>query len=257
MRKKRWIRLLSLVTAIGLIVALPGVAWGQTDEGTTDRPAAGVDEVRSPEDAFHRVKARALEEIDKRLAAIGRWTVFVENNEQVSRDHQARLLADLSEAERGLTALRQDIEDAETLAELMELVPKIVTDYYVFALLGPKVHLVVGADTMLAVAERFEEVADHIQSAIDRAKEAGFDVSAAEEALAEMRDHVAAAEGLAEPVPNEVLKLQPKDMPGAVEDLRAAHGDLVQGREELRAAREKAREAIEALRDAIGGRAAA
>lgn len=244
MKRTITMRIAAIGTVVGLLTAVPGVALAQTD--------TEVDQGTEHRDTFDRIKQRALAAIDERLDAIARWTSTVEGGEVLSRDHQARLLADLSAAERGLAALADDIEAAETYSELGELVPKIVEDYWVFALLGPKVHLVIAANVLSGAAERFETAAAAIQDAVDRAGEAGFDVAEAQQALDRMQTHITAALTLAGPVPNNVLNLQPKDMPEAAEQLRAAHVDLVSAREELRAARQAGHEALQALREASG-----
>ena len=106
---------------------------------------------------------------------------------------------------------------------------------------------------MTHVAGRFDETAESIQAAIDRAEEAGFDVTEAQDALDRMSAHLAAAALLIDPVPRNVLALQPVDMPEGGDLLRSAHADLKSGGHELRAAREAARRAVEALRDILNG----
>jgi len=240
-------RIVAVATVSALLIALPGTAFAQTEP--VESTATETDRASS----FDQLKRRALAAIDIRLDAIARWTELIETNEQLTPDHQARLLAELSAASRGLAALAAEIQAAKTYSELGGMVPKIVEDYWVFALLGPKVHLVIAADVMTHITGRFDEMAAAIQEAVDRVEEAGFDAEAAQVALDRMRAHLAAASTLIEPVPGAVLGLQPIDMPEAGEQLRVAHADLKSAAEELRAARQAGREAVEAIKDAIGG----
>ena len=238
-------RLAAVVTMSALLVAVPGTAFAQTEPvessvADADRP-----------DTIDQLKRRALEAIEKRLEAITRWTGTVETNEQLDPDHRARLLADLGATSRGLNSLADDIEAATTYSELGRLIPKIVEDYWVFALLGPKVHLVIAADVMADINDRFDEVAASIQEAIDRLEEAGFDPTAAQAALDRMQAHLVAASTLIGPVPGTVLALRPADMPEAGADLRIARADLESAAEELRAAQQAAHKAVEAITDAI------
>lgn len=240
-------RLAAVMTVSALLLAVPGTALAQTEPVESAVP--GVDRTLT----IDQLKRRALEAIEKRLDAIARWTETVETNEHLDADHRARLLADLSATTRGLNSLADDIEAATTYSELGRLIPKIVEDYWVFALLGPKVHLVITADVMSDVHNRFEDVAGSIQDAIDRLAEAGYDPTAAQAALDRMEAQLGTASTLYEPIPGTVLSLRPADMPDASAVLRQARADLEAAAEALRAARSAAHEAVKAIRDAIGG----
>ena len=240
-------RLAAVVTISAVLVAVPGAAFGQTEP--VERSIAEADRSQT----IDQLKRRALEAIDKRLDAIARWTETVEANDHLDADHRARLLADLSATSRGLDSLADDIEAATTYSELGRLIPKIVEDYWVFALLGPKVHLVIAADTMADINDRFEDAAASIQEAIDRLDEAGYDPAAAQVALDRMQAHLVAASTLIGPIPGAVLSLRPADMPEASAELRNARADLESAADELRAARKAGHEAVKAIKDAING----
>ena len=238
-------RFAAVATTVAMLMAIPGIALAQAEPAETR-----TTETERPEN-LDNLKRRALAAIEKRLEAMDRWEEKVENNQHLTADHQAVLQTELNEAARGLSALAADIEAATSYSELGGLVPKIVEDYWVFALLRPQVHLVIAADHMTDITDRFEEAGASIQAAIDRAEEAGFVVGDARIALDRMSAHLGAASLLIDPVPRTVLAIQPADMPEAREQLRSAHGDLKSAREELRSARQAAHEAVKALRDAI------
>ena len=240
-------RVAAVATTVAMLMAIPGAAFAQTEPTETR-----TSETERPE-SLDRLKRRALQAIDKRLETITRWIEKVDNNEYLSADHQAALRTELEAATRGLTALAEGIEEADSYSELGGLIPKIVEDYWVFALLGPKVHLVIGADHLIYITGRFDETAVTIHSAIDRAAGAGFDVADAQAALDRMSVHLAAASLLIDPVAGSILVLQAADMPEARDQLRSAHADLKSGRQELRAARKSAHEAVSAFRDVING----
>jgi len=238
-------RLVALITISAMLLAVPGTALAQTEP--VESTAVEIDRSGT----FDQLKRRALEAIDERLDAIARWTERVEASEHLDADHRARLLAELSATTRGLKALAADIEAATTFLELGGLIPKIVEDYWVFAMLGPKVHLVIAADVMAHISGRFEEVASSIQEAIDRIEEAGYDPSEAQAALDRMTAHLVAASALIGPVPGTVLSIHPADMPEAGADLRSAQAGLGSAAEELRAAHKAGHQAVEAIKDAI------
>ncbi|MDH5616785.1 MAG: hypothetical protein OEY62_09640 [Acidimicrobiia bacterium] len=232
-------------TISAMLMAMPGTAFAQTEpvDSTvteTDRSAT-----------LDGLKRRALETIDTRLDAIDRWTHRVETNEHLSDDHRSVLIAELNAAAGGLRSLAADIEAATTYSELGGLIPKIVEGYWVFALLGPKVHLVIAANVMADINDRFDEVAASTQEAIERVEAAGYDPVDARAALDRMLAHLTAASTLIDQVPGSVLHLRPADMPEAGEQLRSAQADLKSAAEELRAAQQAGRQAVEAIKDAI------
>ena len=238
-------RLAAVATVSALVLTVPGTAFAQTqplDPATVETDRAG---------AIDQTKRRALEAIDKRLDAVAGWTQRVAESEHLDAGHRATLVAELEATTRGLTALATDIEAATTLSELGALVPKIVEDYWVFALLGPKVHLVIAADAMAHIGGRLEEVSSTIQAAIDRLEEAEYDPAEAQAALDRMTAHLGVAASLIDPVPATVLGLKPADMPEASDQLRNARAELESAGEELRAAGQAGREAVEAIRKAI------
>ncbi|MFQ5947753.1 MAG: hypothetical protein ACE5KX_02690 [Acidimicrobiia bacterium] len=252
-------RLAVLALAMSLVLALPGSAMALTADGeeehTEERTEASVEERRpeeSREEIIRELKARALEAIARRLQTIDRLVSVIQANEHITEAHARALLVDLADATRGLQALAGEIEAATTLEELRELIPKIFEDYLIYELVVPKVHLVIGADTLVDIAHRFEAVAEQLQDAINRAEEAGLDVTEAQAALDEMIEHINAAKALAGPVPGKVLPLQPEDWPGVQEVLRSAHSALQGAREQLRAAAAAAHAVVEALRNAAG-----
>ncbi|MGZ5383473.1 MAG: hypothetical protein ACXWH0_05735 [Acidimicrobiia bacterium] len=245
MRRTAHQAIAAAVVTAALPMAVPGTALAQTQPVETET----IETNRVA--ALDQIKRRATEAIDARLEAIARWTNHVESNEQLSADHRATLLQELSASAGGLTDLAGEIEGATTYSELGGLTPKIVEDHWVFALLGPKVHLVIAADVTAHVTGRFDETATSIQDAIDRLEESGHDPIDARAALERMQTHLIAASTLIEPVSASVLALHPDDMPEARTRLRAARVELESARHELRAARQAGREAVQAIRDAL------
>ncbi len=222
-RSRLW--LVALVVG-GLLVALPGAAVAQTDTTTTD--TAAVDDHISDID---RIKHRALHAIDKRLHTIHRLAHLVEKSPSVTEEHATKLMRDLRGAAEGLTELARKIRAAETIEELRELVP-MIGDFKVYQVLKPKVLQVLASDHVVAVAERLRNLGEKLEMLIDRAEEAGYDVTRPRALLHRMRRNVAAAVELGGPVADKVIDLQPEDWPDPAEEL------LMEGRRRLHAAAE-------------------
>lgn len=221
--------------------------------------AAFAQEAPDPADAgseriLENLKERAVHAIEKRLDTIERVTEALVDAEHLTDDHERQLLDELSLSAAGLTELSREIEAAETVAEIWELIPKIFEDYRIYVVMVPKAHLVVVADSIAAVGDRVELVEGSLQDAIDRLKEAGFDTSEAEEALAAMTESLRQAGVLAGAVPDTVLTVEPSDWPDPAQGiLEGAHSDLRSARSHIESAIRSAHEVGRILRDLLAG----
>lgn len=246
-------RPLAAGVAVLVLAAAPGVAWAQTDDPTPDRSTDRVVDDRPLRDRdIDAVKQRIVAAIERRLDALERMSTVVAENEHISANHAAHLQNDYREAERILEDALAAVEDAETLAELREVVPQAFEETLVFALLRPKTSLVIGSHSMVAVGEHMAGFAEILQSIIDRLSERGLDMSEAQATLDAMTGHLADAEALAEPVAGNVVDLDQADWPDpAKAALEQGRTDLQGAREALRQARGEARDTILAIREAL------
>ena len=140
-------RPLTIGIALLVFAAIPGLALAQTDDtappsdrAVTDRPLDDRPE-RDRDRDLEGTKARILEAIDKRLAALDRLSEVAKENEHLTKEHEKDLQDDYKDAEKILDDAAIDVEKAETLAELREVVPAAFENTLVFALQTPKTRL--------------------------------------------------------------------------------------------------------------------
>jgi cell pole-organizing protein PopZ len=194
------------------------------------------------------VKTRAHEAINRRLETLARLAARVRDNRHLSDAHRVAL-SDLLEAQRrGLSALDEKIQ-ADTGSETLKTdVKAIVTDYRVYLLTVPKVHLVIGADTELAAAAKLDEVATRLQAKVDEAAAAGEDVAEAQRHLDAMKGKDSETRTRASGVAGAVLPLVPQDYPGNKPVLEAGQTALKAGRSALHDAGRLARQVVADLK---------
>jgi hypothetical protein len=249
-------RLTTAVLATLMLAAAPGVASAQeTSTADPEVRAQEGSEAQIERDGrwFDALQARALEAIDQRLATIAELEAAIERSDAIDPGHSGQLMGELRGSAAGLESLSGKIERAEDLAALWELVPKIFEDYRIYAVLAPKVHLVLVADSAAAIADRLEQAAGTLGTALDRLEGIGIDVTEADALLAEMQALVAAGAESAASVPDMVLGLTPADYPGSSEILRSAHSELKGAGEDLRTAGATAHEIVRFIVGALGG----
>ena len=135
------IRKLSAAALTGaLLLVAPAAAMAGTNAAPARTPAAEPGARRD----VGTVKARAHEAIARRLDTLARLASRVRDNQYVSDAHRAALGDLIAAQTRGLTALDAKIQADTDLETLKADVKSIVTDYRVYLLTVPKVHLVIG-----------------------------------------------------------------------------------------------------------------
>jgi len=156
-------------------------------------------------------KRRCLAGIDARLRTIDRLERAAGSNRTLTDAHQATIDAFLHAARDGLSALKPQVQAATDKATLTTLCKSVVTDYRIYVLRVPQVRLAIGFDASDAAAVQLTHRADRLQQAIDKAKAAGKNTSAAEAKLAEMRAAIDAAKAATAGQADALLKLTPAD----------------------------------------------
>ncbi len=189
-------------------------------------------------------------EIERRLHDLDVVHDRVLASRVMSDRHKAAVIRIIDRTTAGLVELRREIHANDTLPALIEDLRRIASDFRVYLLVIPQAHLTNAADAVVAIGKRFDTFDERASAYIERAKNAGYDTTAAEEALAAMNRHVAAAEELVDGLADAALDLTPADWNDGTAKpvLDEARRDLRAARDHLREARAAARDVIEALR---------
>ncbi len=211
-------------------------------------PTAGATVTAGPGTRALPDKSNCLAKLDERLAQVARLKSAVAGAAHLASSHASTLNSKLDGTSSGLTALRAtivaDTDRATTVADCL----KQATDYRVYSLLTPQVHLTRAADLEAFIATRVGGLTPRIQRAIDAAAAAGKDVTAAKAALADLQTKVADATSKAHGFADALLAITPASFNaghGAVDnarsaatglraDLAAIRGDVVKIRAALR-----------------------
>ncbi len=226
-------RLVTAAVGVGLVIAAPTAASAGPRRPVSTAPTeSSTDARRSIED----LRARCIAAIDVRLPALMAARAAVSDNQHVTDDHQAALLADIDETAARLRVLADLIKADTDLATMKEHCRSIFEDNRVFALVLPRGRLVVGADTASDAGAKLGDVAARLADAITAAESAGRDVAQAKLDLDMMKAGVAAAGSVAPAV----LGLTPADWNADHEVLTPARQSLRLARADLKVARDLA-----------------
>jgi hypothetical protein len=224
----------------GTLLIAPGVAGADTSTTTTPSttapattapsttaPSTTAPSTTAPAPAAtgrreFAAKAKAIAAIDRRLAWLDALTGHINGAQHLSADHKATLLDKINADRLGLRSLRAQIVADDDGPTFRQHAQQIVTDYRVYLLLTPQVHMTIVADAMDNAYERLSAVADKLAAE-------GKDVT-------ELRARIADAKAHADPVPAHVLPLVPHGYPDNKPVLDAARDDLETARADLKAA---------------------
>lgn len=230
------------VLALAIIAGLPGVAMAQSSDAGTTRSR---DTTRTFD--MEAAKARALQAIDTRLAALDAAVSRLATARYLTAEHEARLTRDLQAVSASLRALRAQIQAEDDPQQLKNLMRQIVEGHYVFAFQLPRVRLVTGSDATVGVSLRLRGLGDRLEVKILEAEQRGNDMTEARRLLEDLRGHAAAAHGIGVKAAAEVLALTVDGYPDNKPVLDRARTALRVGRDHLDKGRQDARAIIAIL----------
>ena len=228
------LRLPALVGAIALGSSLLFASAGSVGAVTTTGPAGkGVCAVEAAAvkagATVDKLRAFGNCEIDRRFATLTTLSAKITSSKVMTSAHAATLQSEISSTRAGLTELKGTI-DAETGLPALRLdITKIATQFRVYLLVVPQVHLTNASDGVVASQSKFATINTNLAARIAAAKTAGKDTTAAQTDLDAMNAADAAAVTLASPLSGELLPLTPAEYNGGTAGpvITAARADLV------------------------------
>jgi hypothetical protein len=228
MTTSRWIAAGAL--AAGLVMALPSVASAAPQVST--------------------VAQRCSNAITTRFTQIDQLKNQLASAPNVDAGHRSSLTAELTNDRSGLATLQGQITSATTLSQLVTLCPQIVSNFRVYVLETPKVHLTIAADRETAISTKLGGIATKLGTAITDAQGHGKDVGQAPTLLADLNAKVADASSQAGGGPGSILGLTPAQYNAgtAKPALESARNAVVAARGELETARSDAQQIVTILK---------
>ena len=223
---------------------LAGFAAGLVTVATVVATPASA--ARSTEDG-NRLRDRCLHAVDRRLDRLDRANERISGARRLADEHRRLLTDQLTATADSLTKLRGKIA-SESGDALKADCRSVAVDYRVFVLVLPRARLVAAGDAELKAVGRFEDVAEKLEMAIDKASDAGKDVTEERVDLASMRSYVESARDGASGIAGSILDLTPADWNDDHTVLDQARKSAIDARLDLRSAHRLAKEIRRDLR---------
>lgn len=182
--------------------------------------------------SLQAVIGRGDAEIIRRLSSLQQLATLINNATHLSATDKTTLTNEVNAEISSLTALKTKLDSEKTLTAARNDLRDIVTEYRVYALVAPKIHLIKQADDIQATDDRLTELAAKLQTRIAAEKTAGKDVSTLTTKLTDMNAQIAAAQNIVGNIESKVISLQPSDynsdhklLAGYSDQLKTAHAD--------------------------------
>ncbi|TML60300.1 MAG: hypothetical protein E6G17_10285 [Actinobacteria bacterium] len=180
--------------------------------------------------------------IERRVASLNAAVGVVQSSTFLGAD-QATLVQLLQSDVSGLQQLDQTIQADTTLQAVRADARKIFTDYRVYALMLPVVHMVRGADAITnVIVPKLDAAAAHLQDAITQQNKSNL-----QPLLDDLKTQTAAAQQLVSGLPAELEALKPADWNANHAVLQPSRDSLQSARLDLRRARQDARDIVSGL----------
>lgn len=212
-----------------------------------------VNSQNTEETRMSRMKSKANQEIDRRVNALNKLIVKINEMKKISEGDKATLVATLSTNITNLTALKAKIAADTDMATLKIDVQSITKDYRIFMLVLKKVSILAAAERMEVTADSFTTVNTALSAGIASAVTAGKDVTSMNAWLSDMNAKVADAKIQYANAKAAVINLVPDNGVQAVIDsnkaaLESARTMIKNGATDLHTAREDAKKIRSQLR---------
>jgi hypothetical protein len=202
---------------------------------TTPTPSAAAKDTTAAAQQQQRlaeIKSKGDAEISRRLTQLGNLNGLITSATRITASDRTALSAQVSSETSGLTSLKTQLDGETTVAAAITDAKSIFSDYRVYALIMPKIHLIKVADDQQVNEANLTALATKLQSRLTAAQSKGKNVTTLQTTLADLNAKVKAAQAISSSIEASVIGLQPSDynsnhavLSGDAAQLKTAHSD--------------------------------
>lgn len=192
---------------------------------------------------------RADTEINRRLISLNSIILKINALKKLTSDQKTSFLADIQNNITELTALKTKIDADTDVTTLQADVKSIISDYRIFALYVPKIHILAATEISIQTATNLNALITKLQSKIDTYEKAGKDTTTLQTEITDMRTKINIATAQAQSTANAVIQLNPAGYPENNSELQTAQQTLKTIKTDLQTARTDAQNIINDLKN--------
>lgn len=218
---------ISMATTAATTTPTPSPASSTPSAAVKDTTAAAQQQQRLAE-----IKSKGDAEISRRLTQLGNLNSLITSATRITASDRTALSAQVSSETSGLTSLKTQLDGETTMAAAITDAKSIFSDYRVYALITPKIHLIKVADDQQVNEANLMALATKLQSRLTAAQSKGKNVTTLQTTLADLNAKVKAAQAISSSIEASVIGLQPSDynsnhavLSDDAAQLKTAHSD--------------------------------
>jgi hypothetical protein len=236
-------------TALAMAAAVTPSASTTT---TTSTPATSAETAAAlkqlQQQHLAAIQSRGDAEITRRLGQLKQLGSLITATTKLTASDRSTLSSEVTIEISGLTSLETQLNGETNLTAAIADAQSIFTEYRVYALVTPKVHLIKVADDQQVNEANLAALATKLQSRLTTAETKEQDVATLTTTLADMNAKVKAAQTISSSIETGVIGLQPGDYNNNNAVLSGDGAQLQTARTDNQAAYEDAQTIIKALK---------
>jgi hypothetical protein len=178
------------------------------------------------------IKSKGDAEINRRLTSLNGLATLINAATRLTAADKTTLSGQVSTEQSGLQQLETQLNATTTLAAAITDAESIYSEYRVYALITPKIHIIKAADDQQVTETNLTNLAAKLQTRITADQTAGKNVATLQSDLNDLTIQVKNAQAISGPMEQNVIGLQPSDynsnhsvLSGDGDQLKAAHND--------------------------------
>lgn len=232
------LKLLTAPVVLSLML-LPSLAQAATTTTTTATSTTGTgSSVQSQKLA--NIINKGNEEIERRLTNLSSLSALISSTAKLTSDDKASLTSEVNYAIIGLNNLKTQLDSETSLSAAEADVNNIVTEYRVYVLINPKVHLIKVADDQQVIEAKLTALSQKLSTKVTGNTDLESQLSA-------MNNSINSAQTISSAVETNVISLQPADYNGNHAVLAGYNSQLQAARSDIEAAVASAKSIVSSL----------
>lgn len=249
MKKTQIISSIASLSTITLLLSPSAFAQYGTAAVPTARTTA---QTANQTTRITNIKTRADKEIEFRLTSLNDALSRISNAKKLSADDKTKFTGEIQTDITALTNLKTKIDADTDLTTLITDAKTIFTDYRVYAIFLPQVHMLSAIDIIGVTADNLATVSGKLQTRIQTTQSQGKDVTNLNTLLSDMNAKIADSKTQAQAAEAEIVSLTPSNFP-ATSTLQDARSKIKTASQDLKTARNDALQILQGLHALNGG----
>jgi hypothetical protein len=177
--------------------------------------------------------SKGNQEISRRLKNLTNLASLIDSATKLTASDKTTLLGEVSSTITGLNSLKTTLDNATNISQAVSDVQSIVSEYRVYVLVYPKIHLIKVADDQQAIELKLTTLASKLASRFTNHSSVNNLVTLKTD-LSDMNSQISTAQAISSSVESTVITLQPTDynanhtvLEGYNSQLQTARSDII------------------------------